>query len=104
MIWGPLRRVAEGNRPEVARVYRRVAGLLTALWVGYPTIWLLGPSGVRLIGQTTETLLFVALPIMSKVGWSVVDLHSLRALHAPGERPKGERGANPTRGAGPVPA
>ncbi len=101
MIWGPLRRAAEENGPRIARVYRRVAGLLTVLWVGYPTIWLVGPSGLRLIGQTAETFLFVALPILSKVGWSVVDLHSLRALHAPGERPRGE-GGEPARR--PVPA
>lgn len=98
IIWGPLRRVAEGNSPGVARVYRRVAGLLTVLWVGYPTFWLVGPSGMRLVDQTTETFLFVALPILSKVGWSIVDLHSLRGLHAPGEQPKGEGMEEPQYG------
>ena len=82
IVWGPLRRVAEASSPELGRVYRRVAGLLAVLWIGYPLFWILGPSGVRLIEQSTETALFVVWPILSKVGWSLFDLTSLRALHA----------------------
>ncbi|HZF66541.1 MAG TPA: bacteriorhodopsin [Gemmatirosa sp.] len=82
VVWGPLRRIAEASSPELGRVYRRVAGLLAVLWIGYPLFWILGPSGLRVIGQSTETLLFVVWPILSKVGWSLVDLTSLRALNA----------------------
>lgn len=83
VVWGPLRHIAEASSPALGRVYRRVAGLLAVLWIGYPLFWILGPSGVRVISQSTETLLFVVWPILSKVGWSLVDLTSLRALHAP---------------------
>ena len=83
IVWGPLRRIAEASSPELGAVYRRVAGLLAVLWIGYPLFWILGPSGVRVIDQSTETLLFVVWPILSKVGWSLVDLASLRTLHAP---------------------
>lgn len=84
LIWGPLKRIADTQHPDLARVYRRVAGMLSVLWVGYPTVWLLGPSGLRVIDQTTDTLLFVALPVLSKVGFSIVDLHGLRNLeHVP---------------------
>lgn len=82
IVWGPLRRIAEGSSPELGAVYRRVAGLLAVLWIGYPLFWILGPSGVRVISQSAETMLFVVWPILSKVGWSLVDLASLRALHA----------------------
>nr|MCU0649825.1 bacteriorhodopsin [Gemmatimonadaceae bacterium] len=53
----------------------------TLLWIGYPLFWILGPSGVGAISQTVETTLFVVWPILSKVGWSLMDLLSLRALH-----------------------
>jgi bacteriorhodopsin len=46
-------------------------------------IWILGPSGIGLFSQAIDTLLFVLVPIVSKVGWSIVDLTSLRALNAP---------------------
>jgi bacteriorhodopsin len=87
VVWGPLRRVAESSSPGLGRVYRRVAGLLAVLWIGYPLFWIIGPSGLRLIEQSTETALFVVWPIMSKVGWSLVDLVSLRSLHAPDGAP-----------------
>jgi bacteriorhodopsin len=79
-IWNPLRRIAERQGPDLARVYRRVATLLSVLWVAYPLAWIFGPSGIRVFDQTTDTFLFVVVPIFSKVGWSLVDLHSLRTL------------------------
>jgi bacteriorhodopsin len=51
VVWGPLRRIAESSSPGLGRVYRRVAGLLAVLWIGYPLFWIIGPSGLRLIGS-----------------------------------------------------
>ena len=83
IVWGPLRRIAESSSPALGRVYRKVAGVLAVLWIGYPVFWLLGPSGIRAIDQSTETALFVVWPILSKVGWSLLDLTSLRSLNDP---------------------
>ena len=80
LAWGPLRRLAYGQGDDLGRVYTTVAGYLTVLWVGYPTTWLLGPSGLDLFGQPVDTLLFVVLPIFSKVGFSILDLALLRRL------------------------
>ena len=83
LVWGPVRRVSRNQDARVGRAYDRVAGLLTVLWLGYPTIWLLGPSGVGVFGHTVDTALFVLLPIVSKVGFSIFDLHELRNLGVP---------------------
>lgn len=80
LIWGPLRAEAERGGRDLGALYRQVAGLLTALWFAYPTIWALGPSGLALIGQVTETALFVIFPFISKVGFSFFDLRGLRRL------------------------
>ncbi len=85
LIWGPLRRVAEQQPPAMAKAFRDVALLLSVLWVGYPLIWFVGPSGLALVGETTDTALFVVLPIFSKVVWSLVDLSRLRSLSRRGE-------------------
>jgi bacteriorhodopsin len=85
LVWGPLRRLASTQPEPMAKAHKEVALLLSLLWVGYPLIWVLGPSGVGLFGETTDTALFVVLPILSKVGWSAVDLGRLRQLSDRGE-------------------
>ena len=78
--WGPLRRLAFSQGDDLGGVYTTVLGYLTVLWIGYPTVWMLGPSGLGLLDQGMDTLLFVVLPVFSKVGFSILDLGLLRKL------------------------
>ena len=80
IIWSPLKRIADSYGSELSRSYHILVLYLTVLWIGYPTVWLLGPSGLRVFGQTTDTFLFVVLPFFSKVGFSFLDLYFLRQL------------------------
>ncbi|MEH1100953.1 bacteriorhodopsin [Micromonospora sp. CPCC 205561] len=80
LVWGPLRAHARRQPAGIAAVYTEAALLLSVLWAGYPVFWILGPSGVGLLGSTTTSVLLVGLSILSKVGWSIVDLGRLRAL------------------------
>ena len=74
-----LRNVAHQD-PEVGRVYDKVATYLALFWIGYPLTWILGPSGLGVVGQDVDTALFILLPIFSKVGFSILDLSLLRGL------------------------
>ena len=85
VIWGPLRRVAAGQGARLSGIYSKLALYLSVLWLGYPTVWLLGPSGLGLLNQTTDTLLFVVLPFFSKVVFSILDLSWLRGLEKTAE-------------------
>lgn len=80
VAWGPLRRIAASQGDEVGRTYTKVATFLSVLWVGYPLVWALGPSGLGVLDSATDVALFVVLPIFSKVGFSLYDLSSLRKL------------------------
>lgn len=80
LIWGPVRALAARDGADLKAVYDRSAGFLSVLWVAYPTIWALGPSGIDLLSQPVETALFVIVPVLSKVGFSIVDLSGLRGL------------------------
>lgn len=84
LAWGPLRRTAYAHGADLGDKYTKVAALLTALWVGYPLGWALGPSGVGYLGPDAETWWFVLLPIASKVGFSIYDLRQLRSLEPMG--------------------
>ena len=78
-VFVPLRRVARHDA-EVASAYDKVALFLAVFWIGYPLTWILGPSGIGVIGQTLDTVLFILLPIFSKVGFSIYDLGLLRQM------------------------
>ena len=80
IVWGKMRRVAHAQSPELGKAYTKVAAFLSAAWVGYPLIWALGPMGSGALSHEVTTILFVVLPILSKVGFSIFDLHELRKL------------------------
>ena len=80
VTWGPFRRIARSQGDAVGSTYTKAAAFLSALWVGYPLIWALGPSGIGLLDSTFEVALFVILPVLSKVGFSLYDLSALRKL------------------------
>ena len=80
IIWKPFRRIAYSEGKDLGSVYDKVAGYLCAFWLGYPLVWLLGPSGLGILSQTVDTWMFIVLPIFSKVGFSILDLYLLRQL------------------------
>ena len=82
IVSGPLRRIANDQGRGLGKVYVQVAAMLSVLWFCYPAIWALGPSGAGVYGKGVETALFVLVPILSKVGFSIVDLAKLRRLGA----------------------
>lgn len=83
LVWVTLRgRVQQEQEAPVYTVFVRAATYLTIMWIGYPLIWLLGPSGVGVIDQNADVLLFVILPILSKVGFSIYGLSMLRDLES----------------------
>ena len=80
LVWGRVRREAYAHNTEIGDAYTRVAAFLSVLWIAYPAIWALGPSGLDVLGRSTEIALFVIVPIISKVGFSIYDLTELRKL------------------------
>jgi bacteriorhodopsin len=79
-IWGPMRAKTREQGAELSSFYDKLLTYFTVLWVGYPIVWIFGPSGLRLFGQDVDTFLFCLLPFFSKVGFSFLDLHGLRNL------------------------
>jgi bacteriorhodopsin len=79
-IWGSLRAKTRSQGPELSEFFDRIATYFTVLWICYPIVWILGPSGFRVFDQTVDTFLFCLIPLFSKVGFSFLDLHGLRNL------------------------
>jgi bacteriorhodopsin len=80
IIWIPLKAKARSQDANLYNLYNKLAAYLTVLWIGYPTVWIIGPSGLGLINQTVDVFLFCVLPFFSKVGFTYLDLQGLRRL------------------------
>jgi bacteriorhodopsin len=93
-IWSPLRAKAQEQGNELADLYNKLATYFTVLWICYPVLWMIGPSGLGLIDQNIDTLLFCILPFFSKVGFSFLDLHGLRGLQNSKSASTADRVAN----------
>jgi bacteriorhodopsin len=92
-IWNPLRAKTRSQGRELSDLYDKLLIYFTVLWVGYPIVWIIGPSGFGLISQDVDTLLFCILPFFSKVGFSFLDLHGLRNLQRTSAETAGDRAA-----------
>lgn len=82
ILWGPLRKKARQQQQGLSNLYDRLLTYFTVLWISYPVVWIIGPSGLGLISPTLEVFLFCLLPFFSKVGFSVLDLRGLRSLRS----------------------
>ncbi len=83
LIWGPIRNISYKQNKELYRLYLFLAGYLSIFWIGYPAVWIVGPSGLNLVSQRVDTYLFIFLPIFSKVGFGLLNLAGLRKLKSP---------------------
>ena len=80
VVWFPLRSIAKSHSDGLYKLYIGLSIYITVLWIGYPTSWILGPSGYDILNPTLELYAFIILPIFSKVGFSLFDLIGLRRL------------------------
>ncbi len=80
IIWIPLRKLANSQGQKLGKVYSQLAAYLTLFWIGYPTVWILGPSGLSIVSQQIDTYAFIILPMFSKVGFGLLSLYLLRKL------------------------
>lgn len=58
-IWGSLRAKTRSQGPELSNLYDKLVTYFTVLWIGYPTVWILGPSGLGFFNQTIDTIDFL---------------------------------------------
>jgi bacteriorhodopsin len=58
--------------PETASMFATLRNLTGALWAAYPIWWLAGPMGLGLVSPWIETLGFLALDVLTKVGFGLL--------------------------------
>lgn len=80
IIWFPLREIAKTQTPKLYAFYNWIALYLCVLWSIYPTAWILGPNGISFFSERLTMYIFIVVPILSKLGFSIIDLLGLRKL------------------------
>ncbi len=86
-LWFPVLHQGEIKGGEHLRDYRLLAGLLTALALGYQIVWLFGEPGLRVWSATTDIWIFLILDLLSDVGLGALSLALIERLskHVPAE-------------------
>ncbi len=72
---------AARRSPDVKKLYTQISPLLMGLWICYPIIWVLSPSGWGVFNAFVATLLFAVLDVLAKVGYGFVLLKQPATLN-----------------------
>lgn len=81
-----LPRSASAETDRVRAVFGTLRNITVVLWTLYPVVWVLAPTGLGLLTNSTEMLVFVYLDVVSKVGFVVVAVAGADALVHLGDR------------------
>jgi bacteriorhodopsin len=79
-----LGRAAAEKDEDTQATFNVLRNVILVLWSVYPILWLVGTEGLGLVGLYGETLLFMVLDVLAKVGFGFILLRSRAIL---GEEP-----------------
>ncbi|WP_135661743.1 bacteriorhodopsin [Halorhabdus rudnickae] len=65
-----------------AGLYRKLRNFVIVLWLVYPIIWVLAPTGYGLMDAETSSLVITYIDVVAKVGFGLIALNGLRALQS----------------------
>ncbi|MFB6128199.1 MAG: bacteriorhodopsin [Halorhabdus sp.] len=69
------------DRDDVtAGLYRKLRNFVIVLWLVYPVIWLLAPTGYGFMTTETASLVITYIDVVAKVGFGLIALNGLRTL------------------------
>lgn len=80
ILWDNLTERVKELSPDVQSTFTLLRNGIVVLWLAYPVLWLLGTEGTGLIPLFHETLGFMILDVLAKVGFGFVLLRSRAVL------------------------
>lgn len=82
----PYRQQAIDNSPKPVgrKVFKKLLTVHVLLWSCYPLVWILGDTGLALIGDRWEAMFYTLLDIAAKVGFGFLSLNSFNTLSSNG--------------------
>lgn len=82
LLLGKYRSEAEQNNPgKIGKsAFARLLAMHIIIWSAYPVVWILAGTGFGVLSSGFESMFYTLLDIISKVGFGLVSLHTLKQL------------------------
>jgi sensory rhodopsin len=77
-----LEALAVASSDDAAALFRKLRAFVVVLWLVYPVIWLLAPSGVGVMDSETTALVVSYIDVVSKVGFGLIAINDYVKLAA----------------------
>jgi len=73
---------AQDRDDVTAGLYRKLRNFVIVLWLVYPVIWLLAPTGYGFMDNETASLVITYIDVVAKVGFGLMALNGLQTLES----------------------
>ncbi|QGN06560.1 sensory rhodopsin-2 [Halorhabdus sp. CBA1104] len=73
---------ADQQDVTTAGLYRKLRNFVIVLWLIYPVIWLLAPTGYGFMDAETSSLVITYIDVVAKVGFGLIALNGLQSLQS----------------------
>jgi len=80
LLFGQVLQHAKAHGAKTEKTYLTLLYLLSAIWIWYPVLWLLGESGYGIVNMSNETAIYAVLDVTAKAVFGVVTLSMLLRL------------------------
>ena len=80
LLLQPYRLEAERKHPRAKQAFRRLVTGHLVLWTAYPIVWILSNTGLNIVSDSGQTMLFTLLDLASKVGFGFLSLNNMYTL------------------------
>lgn len=77
LLWGPLRSLASERGQALGTAYVRNVTFLTVIWFLYPIVFLIGPEGLKMIGDPASVWAILVMDVVAKVVYAFYAARSL---------------------------
>lgn len=89
LFWYLFSRVtsaAKDERPAIRSLFALLRNYIAAIWIAYPVVWLVAPTGLDVLTVLGADIAFMILDVITKVGIGVIVIYSGEALQDLAER------------------
>lgn len=77
LLYGRVTESIREKRQSLAGLYRTLLNFIAVLWLVYPVIWVLAPSGLGLMDLETQSMVVSYIDVVAKIGFGLIALNGI---------------------------